>query len=81
MAPLGIDLLTAPSENTSGVGGITLIHFHDVGIEIPNLVQLSAYVGFSAGMDQLGFGLLGHRGFLDQFKLSLHLNHFEIETF
>lgn len=80
MAPLGIDPLSAPAESTTGVGAISVTRFHTVKIEIAGLLELSVYAGFTDGLESWGIGLLGHRGFIDQFKLTLEPGFFEIET-
>jgi hypothetical protein len=80
MAALGIDPGSTLSQSTMGVGGVSLTYFREVTIEVPRFAAISAYVGFSVGMEPWGIGLLGHRGFLDRFKVTFQPKHFEIET-
>jgi hypothetical protein len=34
------------------------------------VIQIPIYAGFTTGMDQLGFGLLGQAGFFEAFKVT-----------
>ena len=70
MQPLGLDPLTAPVDLTAGLGSANNpTHYCDVTIDL-GVIQVPAYSGFSAGMDQLGFGLLGQVGFFDRFRIT-----------
>jgi hypothetical protein len=70
MQPLGLDPLTAPIEMTSGLGSANVpTHFCSVTIDF-GVVRIPVYAGFSVGMDQLGFGLLGQAGFFEVFKIT-----------
>jgi hypothetical protein len=71
MQPLGLDPLKAPVEMTSGVGSTNVpTHFSNVVIDLQGVIQIPVYAGFSTGMDQLGFGLLGQAGFFEAFKIT-----------
>ena len=70
MQPLGLDPLTAPIEMTSGLGSANVpTHFCSVAIDL-GVVRIPVYAGFTPGMDQLGFGLLGQAGFFEAFKIT-----------
>ena len=71
MQPLGLDPLTAPVEMTSGVGSTNVpTHFSNVVIDLQGVIQIPVYAGFTTGMDQLGFGLLGQAGFFEALKIT-----------
>lgn len=70
MQILGLDRSKASIDVTSGVGSQdTPTHFFALTIQTGPL-QISSSVGFTAGLDYLGFGLLGQNGFFDKFKIS-----------
>jgi len=41
-----------------------------VVIDLQGVIQIPIYAGFTTGMDQLGFGLLGQAGFFEAFKVT-----------
>jgi hypothetical protein len=69
---LGLDLLKAKLSYTGGFGGSCVpTYYQDLGLEIEGAPPLNLYVGFTDGLNSLGFGLLGHLGFLDSFNVDL----------
>jgi hypothetical protein len=83
MQPLGLDPLTAPVDMTVGVGSTSIpTHFADITLDF-GVVQFSVYAGFTTGMDQIGFGLLGQAGFFDRNKIAFDYSQelFTIEPY
>jgi hypothetical protein len=81
MQPLGLDPLSAPVDPSAGVGNSNLpTHFATVTLDFA-VVQITAYAGFTTGMDRHGIGLLGQAGFFENFKVTFdHKNQlFTIE--
>jgi hypothetical protein len=75
MQPLGLDPLTAPVELSSGVGSANVpIHYANISIDLQGLIEFPAYAGFTTGLDQQGYGLLGQIGFFDRFNVGFRLN-------
>ena len=72
---IGLDTLKLPSSTTMGVGGNSTTFYANVQFDVGPLV-LSAYCGFTSGLDQVGFGLLGQQGFFDKFTITFdRANH------
>ncbi len=68
---LGLDVKKAQSIMTYGIGGQETIYFHKVkiGVFIGNEIwKFTVKAGFSYRMNIEGTGLLGRKGFFDQFK-------------
>lgn len=83
MQPLGLDPLTSPVEGTSGVGSTNVpAHFSNIVMDLQGVIQIPVYAGFTTGMDQLGFGLLGQAGFFEAFKITFDFANklYHIET-
>jgi len=73
MQPLELDPLISPIEMTSGVGSTNVpTHFSKVVIDLQGVIQIPIYAGFTTGMDQLGFGLLGQAGFFEALKVTFN---------
>jgi hypothetical protein len=71
MQPLGLNPLIAPVEMTSGMGSTNVpTHFCNIMLDLQGAFQIPVYAGFTTGMDQLGFGLLGQAGFFEVFKIT-----------
>jgi hypothetical protein len=73
------------SSNTAGVGGSMVPTFYwPVKIEFPGVLALDVYAGFTAGLDNVGLGLLGQNGFFDRAKVLFDhkagLFHVEFES-
>jgi len=82
MQPLGLDPLSAPLELTSGVGSSNVpTHYCSVTLDL-RVTQFQVYAGFSAGLDELGIGLLGQEGFFEKFKIMFDYSNkiFALET-
>jgi len=63
---LKIDVLALPRALTGGVGSQANTTYYDsLTIDIGNEIAFTSYVGFTQGMDAVGFGLLGQTGFFD----------------
>ena len=67
---LKIDVLALPKALTGGVGGQSNTTYYDtLTIDLGSGIAFSSYVGFTQGMDAVGFGLLGQTGFFDDFNV------------
>jgi hypothetical protein len=74
LGPLGLDLLTAPMDFTSGLGSTNVpVHFFNISINLQNVIQIPVYAAFTVGLDQMGAGLLGQSGFFDRFSVHFKL--------
>ena len=65
---LGLDPAQMPRAQTGGVTGRGDVFYSDARIFIPlenHMFAVAARVGFMAGLDALGMGLLGQTGFFD----------------
>ena len=72
---LELDLAALPSTLTTGVGSTAnLTYYSDLHINIGRGMSFVAKVGFSHGVDAIGFGLLGQSGFFDQFNVEFRLS-------
>ncbi|MGA8075345.1 MAG: hypothetical protein WB995_17855 [Candidatus Acidiferrales bacterium] len=81
--PLGLDVLGAPIELTSGMGSANVpTHFFNISIDLQNVVRIPVYAGFTVGLDQMGVGLLGQSGFFDRFNVHFKLQRgiYEIDV-
>jgi len=75
MAHLGLDPLLATVALTSGLGSTNVpTHFAAISIDLQGIVEFPVYAGFTAGLDQLGYGLLGQTGFFDRFNVGFRLS-------
>jgi len=71
MQPVGLDALTSPIDQTTGVSTASVpTHFANVSIDLQGLVEFPVYAGFTVGLEQMGLGLLGQVGFFDRFNIS-----------
>ena len=67
---LKLDVLGLPKALTGGVGSSANVTYYDtITLDLGHGIEFSAYVGFTAGMDNLGFGLLGQEGFFDKYNV------------
>jgi len=63
-------VLALPKALTGGVGGQSNTTYYDtLTIDLGSGIAFSSYVGFTQGMDAVGFGLLGQTGFFDDFNV------------
>jgi len=79
---LRLDVLNLPKALTGGVGSQANVTYYDtITIDLGNGIQFDAYVGFTQGMDPIGFGLLGQAGFFEKHRVEFqHTNRiFTIE--
>jgi hypothetical protein len=66
---LGLDPLTRSASKIAAIGDQTVPTFYwPVKLEFPGVAVLDVYAGFTAGLDGIGFGLLGQSGFFDRVK-------------
>lgn len=82
MRMLGLDAARGLADVTSGVGSRDIpTHFFEVVIRL-GPIQILTKVGFTTGMDYLGFGLLGQDGFFDKFRITFDYSNrlFFLET-
>ena len=69
---LGIDILQAKAEPTCGVGSHSVpTYFWDVllRLKVDGIQEETTRIGFTEGLEHLGFGVLGHNGFFDRYKV------------
>jgi hypothetical protein len=67
---LKLDVLNLPRTLTGGVGSSANVTYYDtLTLDIGNGIEFKAYVGFTEGMDGVGFGLLGQEGFFDKYNV------------
>jgi hypothetical protein len=72
-APLGFDPLNMKMATSGGVGNAgNVAYYGDVRIELPIksglTLAFSTRAGFTAGLEAVGFGLLGQAGFFEAFR-------------
>lgn len=82
-AAMGLDPLAATLDGAAGLGSYNVpTYFREIGIDLQGIAQFRAYVGFTTGLENWGFGLLGQTGFFDRFKVTFDppngLYHLEI---
>jgi hypothetical protein len=80
---LGLDPLEAPVEFSSGLGSLNVpTHLFDINLNFAGIVTFPMRAGFTVGMDNHGFGLLGQTGFFDRFHVRFKLDEgiFEVEV-
>ena len=67
---LGLNLATLATSTATGVGSAAnLTYFDTLTIDLGNGVIFQTRVGFTEGMDQAGFGLLGQQGFFENYEV------------
>jgi hypothetical protein len=70
---LKLDVINLPKALTGGVGSQANVTYYDtITIDLGGGITFSAYVGFTQGMDPIGFGLLGQSGFFEQHKVEFN---------
>lgn len=77
---LGIDIQAAPRLAFQGISGVREVaYLHRIDLVVRGLDSISLDVGFTSSM-AVGTGLLGQRGFFEQFDVNFQLNQkfFEI---
>lgn len=82
-SPLGLDLLSMPSQLTGGVGSsANRTHYDTLSMSLGSGIQFTSYVGFTPGLDDLGIGLPGQAGFFEYYKVCFYQreSRFTIET-
>jgi hypothetical protein len=82
MQPLGLNPLASPIERTSGVGSSNIpTHFCNIQIDL-GMTKIPVYAGFTTGLEQIGYGLLGQAGFFDKFNITFKHSQgvFQIEV-
>lgn len=72
--PLGLDPLSMPKNMTAGVGSTANVTYYaDLSIDLClnpiSPIEITTRVGFTAGLEAQGIGLLGQRGFFDTFDV------------
>jgi len=71
---LGIEIETAPELAFQGVSGVREVaYLHRIDLVVRGLSQITLDVGFTNSMTA-GTGLLGQRGFFEQFQISFELS-------
>ena len=79
---LGIEIEAAPELAFKGVSGVKEVaYLHRVDLVVRGLSSITLDVGFTNSM-AAGTGLLGQRGFFEQFRINFQLNEkfFELNT-
>ena len=80
---LGLNPLHAPVEFSSGLGSSNIpTHLFDIDLNLAGVTKVPVRAGFTVGMDDYGFGLLGQTGFFDRFHVAFKLDKgiFEVEV-
>ena len=69
---LGLNPLNQTPSATfgAGSGGLAQTYHFDVVLEFPNLGTFPLRAGFMDSLNTVGFGLLGHSGFMDRLTVS-----------
>jgi|HubBroStandDraft_1064217.scaffolds.fasta_scaffold259658_1 hypothetical protein len=76
MAHLGLDPIPATVALTSGLGSTNVpTYFAAISIDLQGIVEFPVYAGFTAGLEKLGYGLLGQTGFFDRFNVGFRLTN------
>lgn len=76
---LGIPIINGKKITFFGTGGTPqTAYFHNVQIELGGS-SMDLYCGFSSDMKSLPYGILGHIGFFDQFKIEFDYQAKRIE--
>jgi hypothetical protein len=71
---LGIEIEAAPELAFQGVSGVREVaYLHRVNLEVRGLSSITLDVGFTNSM-AAGTGLLGQRGFFEQFQIDFQLS-------
>jgi hypothetical protein len=68
---IGIDVKSGVPETSVGVVGSGVTYYHWVTVYVwiqGREYHFDCYAGFLEGLNQMGFGLLGHHGFFDLFE-------------
>ncbi len=59
------------SETTIGAAGSGVTYYHSIKVHVEikgKWVSFNCFGGFLDGLDQIGFGFLGHKGFFNLFE-------------
>lgn len=68
---LGLDPLQMKSHMTGGVGNSGNVTVYEtIKISLNHSIEFSAYVGFTAGLEAQGIGLLGQSGFFSSYVVT-----------
>ena len=77
---LGIEIEAAPELAFQRVSGVREVaYLHRVNLVVRGLSSITLEVGFTNSM-AVGAGLLGQRGFFEQFQISFHLKQHSFEV-
>jgi hypothetical protein len=77
---LKLNIPSLPKTLTGGVGSSANVTYYDtISINLQNGIEFKAFVGFTEGMDGVGFGLLGQDGFFDKYDVEF-LRHNKLFT-
>jgi hypothetical protein len=77
---LGIEIEAAPELAFQGVSGVREVaYLHRVELTVRGLSAISLDVGFTNSM-AVGTGLLGQRGFFEQFEVNFRLDQKSFEV-
>lgn len=77
----GLDIKSGPKDSFSGITpGITMaeVYFHEITLNVGGW-DYKTIVGFSEGIADFGYGLLGQKGFFDIFVVKFDLIKEEVE--
>jgi len=70
---LGIDVASGSSSTLVGVAGIPEeFYFHRIRLDVGGQV-ITVEAGFAKAMDHMPYGIVGQRGFFDQFRVTFDL--------
>lgn len=68
---VGINIYSGRAELSIGAAGGGSAYYHPIQVHVridQQWAKFDCYAGFLDGLNQLGFGLLGHHGFFDLFE-------------
>lgn len=68
---IGMNISSGMSETTMGAAGSGVTYYHSIKVHVEikgKWVSFNCFGGFLDGLDQIGFGLLGHKGFFNLFE-------------
>jgi len=69
---LGLNPLTMKKQFTGGVGSAANLTFYDTITIDFGVGGHAIYAGFTAGLEAMGFGLLGQSGFMERYNLQFN---------
>jgi hypothetical protein len=66
---LGLDVSQMRCAKATGVGAENDTWYENLTIRMDRGLEIAAYVGFTAGLEDVGYGLLGQSGFFSKYEV------------